>query len=426
MQTLTKTPWREAAIQGALGSSGGEYANPSDYLLLHIRQNFPKGCSVLVTGEASRYLPFLRSISPKLVSMLDCQHWGHGWRGPMLESVFWWSFEFEGARIEAVSTPGAQTVTGMFLLCERLEPLEQLGKLWESFSTRPEGRTLIHSHGWKSSPELDAEIGRTTWAELVLPKSLLEDIRRTVAGFVNSREAFESLGFPWRRGILLVGPPGTGKTLVCRAVAAELTHLPFLYVRDLTGSEYGKNPIAAIFERARQLSPCILVFEDLDSFVNDGNRAVFLNEIDGFVANTGLLIIASSNHPERIDEALLKRPSRFDRVFHLGLPGEAERAEYGRRLLTRSAIAKRITSSFDIDAVSAQIARDTDGFTPAYLKELYLAAALALAQEGITELDARYVAELQRQLQLLRAQMRKTKDAVALGSMDNQEIGFRQ
>ena len=233
-------------------------------------------------------------------------------------------------------------------------------------------------------------------------------------------------GFPWRRGVLLVGPPGTGKTLVSRAVAAQLKTLPFLYVRDLQGTEYGKNPISAIFDRARKLAPCILSFEDIDSFINDANRGVFLNELDGFVANTGILVLASSNHPERIDEALLKRPSRFDRVFHLGLPAEPERREYAIRLLSRGTLASRILPELDKEQLAQQVAKDSEGFTPAYLKEVFLAGALALAQQGIEQLGTNYAVECKEQLRLLRDQMRKTRDASALGDMDSQEIGFRK
>ena len=68
-----------------------------------------------------------------------------------------------------------------------------------------------------------------------------------------------------------------------------------------------------VFERARGLRPCVLVLEDLDSLVNDENRSFFLNQIDGFEQNHGLMILATTNHPDRIDSAIIDRPSRFDR-----------------------------------------------------------------------------------------------------------------
>lgn len=68
-----------------------------------------------------------------------------------------------------------------------------------------------------------------------------------------------------------------------------------------------------IFSKARQNSPCIVIFEDLDSLINDRNRSFFLNQLDGLENNDGLLIIGSTNHFDRLDPGLSSRPSRFDR-----------------------------------------------------------------------------------------------------------------
>lgn len=419
-------PWREQAILAALRVSGSEYGSPTEAMLAIIRSR----CAGMVTGhdngDASRLREFAEQNCSDLRSMLDGAHVGVGWRGERSEPLLWLSGMFNGVRVELTCTPTAGNATGLFVIAPDRATVDGLLDRWQHFTIRPAGRSLVHAHGWQQAPEIDAEIGRTTWDDVVLAPSLLEDLRRTIDGFVQHRSAFESLGFPWRRGVLLVGPPGTGKTLVCRAVAAQLKDVPFLYVRDLQGNEYGKNPISAIFERARKLSPCVLAFEDIDSFISEANRSVFLNELDGFSANTGLFVIASSNHPERIDVALLKRPSRFDRVFHIGLPAEPERAEFGRRLLARGALATRIEPTLDVPALAAQLAKESDGFTPAYLKEVYLAAALALAQRGVERLGAEYASECKEQLRVLREQMKKTRDAAALGELDGQEIGFRR
>ena len=74
-----------------------------------------------------------------------------------------------------------------------------------------------------------------------------------------------------------------------------------------------EGAIADVFEKARQLAPCIMVLEDLDSLINDKNRSFFLNQIDGLVGNDGLLVLTTTNHAERLDPSLSERPSRFDR-----------------------------------------------------------------------------------------------------------------
>src|SRR5205085_2802051 len=107
--------------------------------------------------------------------------------------------------------------------------------------------------------------------------------------------------------------------------------VPCLYVKSFK-SRYStpQNNIRRVFHRARQTTPCILVLEDLDSLIDDKNRSFFLNELDGFAANTGIVVVATTNHPERLDPAILDRPSRFDRKYHFTLPDSPERARYIR------------------------------------------------------------------------------------------------
>ena len=109
--------------------------------------------------------------------------------------------------------------------------------------------------------------------------------------------------------------------------------MPCLYVRsfDLPGHPFPGAGIAMVFERARRIAPCIIVLEDLDSLVRDDNRAYFLNELDGFERNDGILVLATTNHPERIDAAIVDRPSRFDRKYAFGLPAQEQRRAYAEQ-----------------------------------------------------------------------------------------------
>lgn len=198
-------------------------------------------------------------------------------------------------------------------------------------------------------------------------------------------------------------------------------------MRDLRARRE-KEAIRAIFERARKLAPCLLAFEDIDGFITPENRAVFLNEMDGFASNEGLLVIASSNHPGKIDEALLRRPSRFDRVFHLGLPALEERRAFCERILRRSSLASKLAPELDIAALAQSVASKSEGFTPAYLKEALVAAALERAQAGASALDEEFARQVLAQVEELREHMKKMKNPDALGEMRSVDdvIGFRR
>lgn len=339
----------------------------------------------------------------------------------------WWSVSWDGAAFEVAFTCSTGSYEAEVCLGEDAEQLLRFAKAARDFCDRPRKRALSYSQGWASSRELDNELGKITWDDLTLPSDLLAKIRESVETFFASKEIVQSFGFAWKRGILLVGPPGTGKTMVCKAAATALPDLPFLYVRDLRERNQ-KESIEAIFKRARKLAPCLLVFEDLDSLINDTNRTVFLNEMDGFASNDGLLIIASINHPGKIDEALLKRPSRFDRVFHLGLPEMAERRAFCEKILTRDSLASKLAPDFDIAALCDAVAAKGDGFTPAYLKEAFVSAALSRAQGGATVLDERFAEAVMEQLGELKAHLKKVKNPDAMAEMRSGDdaVGFRR
>ncbi len=130
--------------------------------------------------------------------------------------------------------------------------------------------------------------------------------------------------------------------------------------------------IEAVFCRARHTTPCLLVFEDLDSLLNDDNRSFFLNELDGFEENEGILTIATTNYPERLDPAIIERPSRFDRKYTFALPASQERLTYLQNWNAR------LETSHQLDAETLEnLTTLTAGFSFAYLKELCVSTFLS-------------------------------------------------
>jgi transitional endoplasmic reticulum ATPase len=135
--------------------------------------------------------------------------------------------------------------------------------------------------------------------------------------------------------------------------------------------------IRSIFVIARQMAPCLLILEDIDTLVTEQLRSYFFNEVDGLENNDGIMMVATTNHLDRLDGGLAKRPSRFDRKYEFPVPGRDQRiqyCDYWRRKLQYNKAVK-----FP-EKLSPAIADITKDFTFAYLKEAFVAALLAIAR----------------------------------------------
>lgn len=234
------------------------------------------------------------------------------------------------------------------------------------------GELLVFDDGcWQKDRHLFHAIQSATFDNLVLPGDLKQTLRDDLTSFFAARDLYQAYTIPWKRGILLVGPPGNGKTHAVKALI-NLLEKPCLYVKSFK-AEYrtDERNMRDVFSKARRSAPCILVLEDLDSLLTAENRAFFLNELDGFAANIGIVTLATTNHPERLDPSILNRPSRFDRKYTFDLPGHSERVTY---LLQWNASLQQIVQ-LSTEAVTS-IATETQGFSFAYLKELVLSALM--------------------------------------------------
>jgi hypothetical protein len=240
-----------------------------------------------------------------------------------------------------------------------------------------DGILVFHGSCWQRSHELWLETQKASFDELILARSLKDQIRDDFKRFLSSRAAYEAHGLPWRRGALFLGPPGNGKTHCVRALVKDLG-VPSLYVQSIkTRFETEEANLKRVFERARQLRPCVLVLEDLDALINAENRSFFLNQLDGFEKNVGMIVLATTNHPDKIDPAIMDRPSRFDRKYHFDLPELPERMSYLR--LWQGKLASKVDWT---DATTDKLAEATAGFSFAYIKELVVTSLMrAIAGE---------------------------------------------
>ena len=248
-----------------------------------------------------------------------------------------------------------------------------------TYSTAHVGREiLVFEEGtFAKNRELFDAIRVATFDNLVLAPDAIATLRRDFLGFFEAKAAFAKYGVAWRRGALFVGPPGNGKTHSIKAILGE-SDKPVLYVKSLLSRHATDHAsVYRIFERARETAPCFLVLEDLDAIVDDGNRSVFLNELDGFAKNDGIFTIATTNHPESLDPALVERPSRFDRTYLFPLPDLPRRTQYLERWA--SGLDAEVRPS---QAAITRAAESTAGFSFAYLKEVGTATLLTWLHDG--------------------------------------------
>lgn len=249
-----------------------------------------------------------------------------------------------------------------------------------------------------------------SWDDLVLPPHMARDIRMNVDGFFASPERYAYLGIPHRRGFLFAGPPGCGKTLTLKTLASNI-HAKFISV--LGTADVDDGMLRNALDLAEEYTPAVVLLEDLDRIIQakDISLSHFLNLLDGLKVLNGVLVIATCNEPDKLDPALIHRPSRFDRVWRFELPKYEQRLEFLRRK----------GRTFFSESALETTARRSDGFSMAYVQEIVVSALLECTHDDLPPNDD----HLFNSLDTLRKQR---KEASKPGeSMDEREsVGFCQ
>lgn len=319
------------------------------------------------------------------------------WRGELIDVVLitWSESCYRGRHYWIVADTPKLAADFLDAVCE--------------WSSEVRGEILVYQDGYfDKDKELFDAIKGATFENLILPESLKREIQNDFQQFFNSRETYERYGIPWRRGALFTGPPGNGKTHTVKALINSLAR-PCLYVRNFAGEGTEQANMTEVFKRARR-EPTIVVLEDLDSMINDSNRAFFLNELDGFRVNTGVVVLATTNHPEKLDTAILDRPSRFDRKYVFGLPGESERQAYVEKWNSELQAELRIS-----EKAAAAIVKQTEGFSFAYLKEMFVSSMVqwmsGCGQTSMDDVVLSQAASLRGQIKTTNKEEKKKKKA---------------
>jgi hypothetical protein len=376
-------------------------------LTMAIRETFPEKRAAIAQDSLSNIRRFAEKGHCRVEATegftIDDLVWVEEGEADRDPEIGWFTIHWDGHELEFVSvsiSEGFHRSPFCCLVADSDEVIDQFCVDLEEFANLVEGAVLVFDDGcWQYNEDLYQDIQGSTFDNLILPTGLVETIRGDIERWLDSREVYQSHGIPWKRGIILVGPPGNGKTHLIKSLVNHFD-LSALYVRNFGAEqdEYAEN-IKKVFDRARSCAPSLLILEDLDSLVNARNRSYFLNELDGFVLNTGVFVVASANDPGKLDPALVNRPSRFDRRYVFELPTVEERARYLQFFTSRLVGDLQL---LETDAMT--VAEQTDGFSYAYLKELVLSSMMSWIEGGrlipMSEVMTHNVAPLVEQMSL--------------------------
>ncbi|KAJ3154477.1 hypothetical protein HDU86_004606 [Geranomyces michiganensis] len=340
----------------------------------------------------------------------------------------WYDVEWEGHCLDyvllALPCPGEPTMNYYFLITDDQAVGERLIAECSKFNFEKKDTIFVFSDGyWSDDEKLFQGVKASTFDNLILSPQLKSTIKKEIDTFFASRELYARYGAPWKRGFLFSGPPGNGKTHLLKAVinhvlAQKDIEVAILYVKSFKGcGQPDEYRIARIFERARA-RPSLLIFEDLDSLITDENRSFFLNEVDGLVANSGVMTVATTNHPDRLDVAIRDRPSRFDRHFTFALPTAAERLAFIKLWATDKGEEVALADESAQELCSDEI---TGGFSFAYMKELMLASIVSWLSSNGEDDRVPFAKVLMQQAEVLRRHVRREEQEESSDHEEDEE-----
>ncbi len=298
---------------------------------------------------------------------------------------------FVGADLEAVCREAAmkslRSVLPEINLEESKIPVETLNKI----KIKPQDfETALKEVQPSALREVYVQSPNVKWTEIGGLESIKEELREAIEWPLKHSDLFIEADIVPPKGLLLYGPPGTGKTLIAKAVATN-SDANFISIKgpELLSKWVGESEkgIREVFRKARQASPCVVFFDELDSVAprrsssgsgdsHVGDRLVsqLLTEMDGLQDLNGVVVIGATNRPDIIDEALL-RPGRFDRILEIPLPDNDSIKEILRIHMVRKPIDKSVELNKLVELCK--------GLSGADIAALVNAAALSAIKEHI-------------------------------------------
>ena len=299
---------------------------------------------------------------------------------------------FVGADISSLAKEAAMNVLRRNINKFNLEEDEEIPKevLQELKVSKKDFDEALKNVRPSAMREVLVETPNIRWIDIGGIEEVKRDLKEAVEWPLKYPAAFSRMGIAPPKGVLLYGPPGTGKTLLAKAVARE-SEANFIQVKgpSLLSMWVGKSEegVRKIFERARQVSPCIIFFDEIDSLagkrgqlIGGGSKVTenvlnqLLAEMDGIEDLTNVIVIGATNRPDMLDPALM-RPGRFDRIVHVTIPDNAGRLSI-LKIHTKN---MPLDKSIDLKKLSENL----EGYTGADIESLVREAAMLSLRENI-------------------------------------------
>lgn len=193
----------------------------------------------------------------------------------------------------------------------------------------------------------------------IFDDDVVNSLQQDTEQFFGKREFYKTNNLPHKRGILMYGPPGNGKTTFIRHYMSKNTD-KFTILIDSSNIDVGPN-IYEFLNKNLGSHPKVLVFEDVDSIASSSwKRSAFLNFLDGINSLDNSLIVGTTNYPQRLDSAILKRPSRFDRIYRIDYPSLEMRKKFLKKWF-----------NYLEEPLLTKYAEKSEGFSGAHFKELF-------------------------------------------------------
>ncbi len=322
------------------------------------------------------------------------------WKDVDLNKLASLTHGFVGADLESLSKESAMNVLRKVLPSIKLDEDEQISpEILEKLIVKQEDfMDALKVVRPSAMREVLVETPNVGWVQVGGLDKVKQELIEAVEWPLKFKESFTRLGIRPSRGILLYGPPGTGKTLLAKAVAKE-SEANFIQVKgpSLLSMWVGKSEegVRKIFERARQVAPCIIFFDEIDSLagkrgIETGTKVTervlnqLLAEMDGLENLHDVLIIGATNRPDMLDPALL-RPGRFDRILLVNAPEEE-----GRKMILEIhtkevplGTGKKLLTKAERENLLKDFAKKTIGYTGADIEALVREAAMLALRESI-------------------------------------------